>query len=82
MFEHMGNFDWGDVGFGMILVGAMVLGAAWVLLRQLPFKPRNRGRRAADQSPLEILNKRYADGEIGYDEFQQKKRDLGGKAGA
>lgn len=72
----MSNVDFGDVGFTMILLGAMVIGAAWVLLRQLPLKPRDRGRRSADQSPLEILNRRYASGEIGHEEFEQKKRDL------
>ncbi len=72
----MASFDWNSVGFLMIVVAAMVLGAIWVMLRQLPLKPRDRGRRAADQSPLELLSQRYARGEIGHEEFEQKKHDL------
>ncbi len=42
---------------------------------------RRRGSRGADgarESARDVLDKRYARGEIGRDEYEQKKRDLSG----
>ena len=36
---------------------------------------------AGSQSPREILDKRYARGEIGKDEYEQKKKDIEGTEG-
>ena len=55
--------------FGMLLIVGIVLLAVW-LFRQ---SGTGRGR---EETPLEILKKRYAKGEIEKEEFEQKKRDL------
>jgi putative membrane protein len=51
----------------LALVGALV----WLLTRE----PRGPGP-GNSWSALEILEERYARGEIGKEEFEQKKRDL------
>jgi putative membrane protein len=76
-WNHMGwGAGWG-MGFGglfMILFWVAIIAAAVLLLKWLAggsarFAPR-------EKSALDILKERYARGEIGKDEFEQKKRDL------
>ena len=73
--EHM-NMDWwwGWGGFHMVgyLLISIVLVAAvvWLVGRDFGRGPGEAG------SALDILNERYARGEIGKEEFEQKKRDL------
>ena len=50
-----------------------------VVIALIVLAVRSMGGNAAkegDQTPLQILKERYARGEIGQDEFEQKKRDL------
>lgn len=56
--------------FGLLLMIGIVLLVVW-LFRRYPV-----GDRYRDETPLEILKKRYARGEIDKDEFEQKKKDL------
>jgi putative membrane protein len=56
------------VFWGVIIVGVIAL-ARWLL--------QGTGRRDAPaKKPLEILQERYARGEIERDEYEQKRRDL------
>jgi putative membrane protein len=77
--------DWSQVpwfwGMGMLLgmgvfflVWALVLGALVLLIRWLWVQ----GRPAASsqETPLEILKRRYARGEITREEFESIRRDL------
>jgi putative membrane protein len=57
----MGN-GWFGMGLWWIVIVAVVVWLAWM---------------ARGESALELLNKRYARGEIGRDEYEQKKRDIG-----
>jgi len=37
---------------------------------------KHKGEEASEETPMELLKKRYAKGEIGKDEFDQMKKDL------
>jgi cytochrome c oxidase cbb3-type subunit 2 len=72
----MGGWGW---GFGMALwwlfwiaLLVLVVVAIWRLIE----RPGGRGG-GGEESPLEILKRRYARGEIDRDEFERRKRDLG-----
>ena len=78
-----GGMGWGGGGMGLVggglfmvifwialIVGAVV-GVRW-LLSQGQGGPTPQG----GETPLEILKRRYARGEIDREEFEMKKRDL------
>lgn len=84
MWEH--GSDWGLMGWGgtwgplgmitwLLVLVAVVVAVIWLIRsisgagRQEPFRPRRPGG-------LDILEERYARGEIERDEYLQKKRDL------
>ncbi|MGB5233618.1 MAG: SHOCT domain-containing protein [Candidatus Macondimonas sp.] len=83
----MGNWSefggWG-MGFGflfMILFWAFVILGIVALLRWLMRESQDRrmqdGRSLPrDKTPLEIVQERYARGEIDREEYEQKRRDL------
>jgi putative membrane protein len=67
---------WG-MGFGwvfMLLFWAAIILAIAALAKWL----LGAGGRPSDKTALQILEERYARGEIGREEFEQKKRDLSG----
>lgn len=68
------------MGVGLLLLllfwGVLIAGAAW--LAKAVFVGRNRSAdRDAELKPLQILDQRYARGEIGTEEYQQIRQDLG-----
>jgi putative membrane protein len=74
--------SWMMPGFGMwggimmlIFWGAVIVGVVF-LVKWIVDQNRTTKRRDIDESPLEILQKRYAMGEITTQEFEEKKRDL------
>ena len=79
-----GMMGWGHYGlgwFGMILMLAfwIVVIVGIVFLIRWMAKSIGSGCRKSfsEDSPLEILKKRYARGEIKKEEFEEKKKDLG-----
>jgi len=79
MMGEMGNFGWGPgFGFGwvfMLLLWAVVIFGIVAIVKWLM------GASGTNSAPkpktaLQILQERYASGEIDRDEFEQMKRDL------
>lgn len=80
MWGEMGSMGWGW-GWGML--GAVHMILWWVLivlgivvLGKWLFAGKGNDGRGGGARALDILKERYAKGEIGKDEFEQKKRDL------
>ena len=84
----MGNWGWnhmgGGAGWGMGFGGGFFMILFWVVIIVavvLLVKWLAGGSARLDlprgKSALDVLKERYARGEIGKDEFEQKKRDLG-----
>lgn len=55
--------------WGLVIVG-IIAGIRWLTQRTPP------ADRPASETPLEILKKRYARGEIDREEFERMKKDL------
>jgi putative membrane protein len=76
MWDYMGNMGWGS-GWGWFGLTHMLL---WWLLLILGVAVLAKwligGRRSSGSRALEVLQERYARGEIGKEEYEQKKRDL------
>ncbi|HEY6094758.1 MAG TPA: SHOCT domain-containing protein [Gallionellaceae bacterium] len=77
MWGHMGDYGWGwgAMGIGMLLFWAILI-AGIVLLVRLTWGSGPSAGRGREKSALELLQERYARGEIGREEFLQKKGDL------
>ncbi len=66
----------GLMGIGMILVWLIPIALlVWLFARAASGRS---GNNEAQQSPCEILDARYARGEIGRDEYQERRADLEG----
>ena len=78
MMSDWGSFGWWGMGFGMVFMllfwVLVILGIAVLIRWLLAQSPPSSGAR--DKTPLEIVQERYARGEIDREEYEQKKRDL------
>lgn len=74
----MGWGGWSIFGaFHMLLWWALLILGIAVLVKWL-FRGPSREEHRIENRALEILRERYARGEIGKEEFDQRKRDLDG----
>jgi putative membrane protein len=72
------------MGYGMGWFGFIIMVVFWIavivgifaLIRWLIVSSRPRAEGRGEETPLEILKKRYARGEINREEFEEKKKDL------
>lgn len=79
MMGNWGEFGWWGMGFGfvfMILFWLLIALGIAALIRWLQLQPGS-NQATRGKTPLEIVQERYARGEIDRDEYEQKKRDLG-----
>ena len=74
------GFGWGwGMGFGMIsmaLFWVLIILGIVVLVRWVGGSPASSGT-PASKTALDILDERYARGEIDKQDFEERKRDLG-----
>jgi len=74
-----GDYGWGwGMGFGMIsvvLFWVLVILGIVILVKWISGSSPGAGQTPA-KTALDILKERYARGEIGREEFEQKKRDI------
>jgi len=77
MMNNMGGFGWGP-GFGWIFMilfwGLIILGIV-AIVKWISDSSQNTNN-SQPKTALDILNERYARGEIEREEFEQKKLDL------
>ena len=75
MFGDMGGWGMGFGWISMFLVwGLVILGIVALIKWLMPQSPGDKSSRG--KTALEILQERYARGEIERDEYEQKKQDL------
>ena len=78
MMDNMGWYGGWGMGFGWIFMilfwGVVILGIA--ALAKWLMGISSGGSVPPGKSALELLKERYARGEIGKEEFEQKRRDL------
>jgi len=70
-YDH-GGWMFGG-GFGMLLIWLVPIALAIWLFSSLG---KRSGQNPTEKNALDILKDRYARGEIGQDEFEQKKRHI------
>lgn len=78
MMDGWGTPGWGP-GFGivfMILFWGLIIFGIVAIVKWLAGTSANTGRTLPPKSARQILDERYARGEIDHDEYEQKKRDL------
>ncbi len=75
-WPHMMSWGWGGM-FMVGVVGLIILLAVLFLVFQNPLSSTEHRDRGSD-TPFEVLQKRYARGEISREEYQRMKQDLKG----
>ena len=66
----------GGFGMGSMWIIWIIIIIAVILLAKRYFSPTRKESEPTAESALNVLKKRYARGEIGKGEFEEKKRDL------
>jgi len=70
---HWMDWHWGG-GFMMVIWWLLILVGIIFLVKWI--SDQKSRTREKDDTALEILKRRYADGEISKEEFEEKKKDL------
>jgi len=72
------GFGYGGIGMGigMLFFWGLIIAAIVVLARGFGAKSGGGEPRLREKTALDILGERYAKGEIGKAEYQEKRRDL------
>ncbi|MDZ7811399.1 MAG: SHOCT domain-containing protein [Arhodomonas sp.] len=74
---HMNGMGWGWLGFGvlhMVIFWALIIAAVVVVVRFLAGGRSDNG--SGDEHALQILQRRYASGEIDDEEFERRRQQL------
>ena len=80
---HMGGGWWIVMMFGMVFFwAAVILGIVWLTRGAPSAGPRYNGSSGERrESPLDILNRRFAEGAISADEYAQRRDVITGASG-
>lgn len=72
-WDHMGGWGWGMAIFGWVFMTLVVVLVAWLIwsTTRRPEPPSRSDRRA-----LDLLDERYARGEVDRDEYLERTADL------
>lgn len=70
----MNSLDFG-MGFGMTIFWLVVIAVIFILVKQGIYGSSGQSGTVSEK-PLEILKKRFAQGEIDEDEFERMKKEL------
>ena len=70
---HMGNWGWGMAIFGWVFMALIVVLVVW-LIWSTTRRPEPPGR--SERRALDVLDERYARGEIEREEYLNRKADL------
>ena len=70
---HMGGWGWGMAIFGWLFMTVVIVGVGWAI-----WSTTRRPEQPLRQTPsaLDVLDDRYARGEIDRDEYLERKGDL------
>jgi putative membrane protein len=63
-------------GIGMIIFWVVVLAAIFFVVRGLQNQSHRHETQPPSPSPMDLLKRRYAAGEISKEEFESRRRDL------
>lgn len=70
------HFMWGMHWAGWILWILVIVGVVWLLTRSDQDRTSPPPRESAQETPLDILQRRYAEGEISTEEYEERKDRL------
>jgi putative membrane protein len=74
--DHMNGPDWAAMGLMMVFMVLLVVVVIWAITQWT--RPVDRSTAApSEKSPSDILDERFARGEIDQDEYQNRRRALG-----
>jgi putative membrane protein len=80
---HMGGGWWILMGIGMLLVWVLIiLAIVWLVRSLIAGRPADMAPSAGETTPLEILDRRLAEGSISLEEYDERRRVLSGSTGA
>ena len=74
MNNGMMNWGWGGTVFQILFLVVIIIAVVWAI--RYFTGQRQIGSTPGGDSALDILKRRYANGEIDKQEFEQKKKDL------
>ncbi len=77
------HFGWGGMWIFPVMICIVMMIACFFFFSRCGFRPpwmhssdRGQGGHTSSETPLDILKKRYASGEISKEEFEQMKKDI------
>lgn len=70
------HFMWGMHWAGWIVWILVIVGVVWLLTRSQPDRVAPPASTPTHETPLEVLQRRYAEGELSTEEYEERKQHL------